>query len=72
MLYKHYRPVGRLDKDTSGLLLLTNDGAFSHAITHPASHVAKVYRVVIDRPFASEDISRVLDGEVVGMFDPYN
>ena len=40
-------PVGRLDKDSEGLLLMTNDGALANALTHPASHVAKVYRVTL-------------------------
>jgi len=39
--------VGRLDKDSEGLLLMTNDGALANALTHPASHVAKVYRVTL-------------------------
>lgn len=38
-------PVGRLDKDTTGLLLLTNDGAYNHRLTHPRSHVPKTYFV---------------------------
>jgi 16S rRNA U516 pseudouridylate synthase RsuA-like enzyme len=61
-----------LDKESSGLLLLTNDGTLSHTITHPTAHVAKIYRVVVDRPFGSDDISRVLGGERVGMFDPHD
>ena len=40
-------PVGRLDKDSEGLLLMTNDGALANALTHPASHVPKVYRVTL-------------------------
>ena len=46
-------PVGRLDRDSEGLLLLTNDGDFANAIIHPVSHVPKVYRVTI-RPGISE------------------
>ena len=41
-------PVGRLDKDTEGLLLITNDGALSHRLLSPKSHVSKVYEAVID------------------------
>jgi len=40
-------PVGRLDKDSEGLLLMTNDGELAHALTHPSRHVAKVYRVTL-------------------------
>lgn len=47
-------PVGRLDKDSEGLLLMTNDGAFSQLIAHPRSHVAKMYRVTV-RPEVTED-----------------
>ncbi len=47
-------PVGRLDKDSEGLLLLTNDGAFTNALTHPSHHFAKVYRVTV-RPSVSDE-----------------
>lgn len=43
-------PVGRLDKDTSGLILLTNDGAFSHMLTSPSRHVEKEYIATLERP----------------------
>ena len=45
-------PVGRLDKDTSGLLLFTDDGTLLHRLTHPRHHVAKTYRVRTARPIA--------------------
>lgn len=48
-------PIGRLDKDSEGLLLLTNDGAFANMISHPSGHVSKVYRVTV-RPAVTEDI----------------
>ncbi len=41
-------PVGRLDKDTTGLLLLTNDGQWSHSITHPKKHMDKVYYAAVE------------------------
>jgi len=47
-------PVGRLDKTSEGLLLLTNDGAFANSIMHPAGHVSKTYRVTV-RPRVKED-----------------
>lgn len=47
-------PVGRLDRDSEGLLLFTNDGAFANAMTHPSKHVAKTYRVTV-RPSVSQD-----------------
>lgn len=47
-------PVGRLDKDSEGLLLLTNDGAFANLIAHPSTHVPKVYRVTV-RPGVTEE-----------------
>ncbi|MBP3324454.1 MAG: rRNA pseudouridine synthase [Clostridia bacterium] len=48
-------PIGRLDKDSEGLLLLTNDGAFANMISHPSGHVSKVYRVTV-KPAVTEDI----------------
>lgn len=48
-------PVGRLDKDSEGLLLLTNDGAFANALTHPRHNFAKVYRVTV-RPSVSDGV----------------
>lgn len=47
-------PVGRLDKDSEGLLLMTNDGELANRITHPSHHVPKTYRVTV-RPDISED-----------------
>ena len=47
-------PVGRLDRDSEGMLLLTDDGEFANAMTHPTKHVPKTYRVTI-RPSINED-----------------
>lgn len=48
-------PVGRLDKDSEGLLLLTNDGSFTNCLTHPSHNYAKVYRVTV-RPSVNDEI----------------
>lgn len=48
--YHHLKPVGRLDKDSSGLLLLTNDGDFAHRLTHPRFAKQKQYHVTLDQP----------------------
>lgn len=47
--YRALKPVGRLDRDSSGLLLLTNDGDFAHQMTHPSHYKVKRYEVNIDR-----------------------
>lgn len=48
-------PVGRLDKDSEGLLILTNDGSFTNAMTHPSHNYAKVYRVTV-RPKVTDEM----------------
>ncbi|MBO7132163.1 rRNA pseudouridine synthase [Candidatus Saccharibacteria bacterium] len=48
--YQHLKTVGRLDKDSSGLILLTNDGDFAFKMTHPKFRKNKVYEVELDRP----------------------
>lgn len=48
--YQKLKTVGRLDKDSSGLILLTNDGDFAFQMTHPKFHKEKVYEVTLDRP----------------------
>lgn len=48
--YHHLKPVGRLDKDSSGILLLSNDGDFTFRMTHPKFRKTKVYEVQLDRP----------------------
>ena len=58
-------PVGRLDKDSEGLLLMTNDGAFAQAVTHPSGGISKLYRVTV-QPHADEDqILRLSSGVVL-------
>ena len=58
-------PVGRLDKDTSGLLLLTNDGEFAHRVISPKYEVPKVYRATVERPLDPEDPGRFRSGLVL-------
>ncbi len=55
-------PVGRLDKDTEGLLLITNDGKLAHELLSPKKHVDKVYYAVIDAPVTKEDVKRFAEG----------
>lgn len=50
--YHHLKPVGRLDKDSSGLLILTNDGEYAHRMTHPSFSKVKVYEVELDQNLA--------------------
>lgn len=55
-------PVGRLDRNTSGVLLLTNDGALTQELTHPSFNVKKVYEVKLDKPLTKADFERILSG----------
>lgn len=57
-------PIGRLDKDSEGLLLLTNDGEFANHIMHPKKHVNKVYRVTV-RPTITEEMVEKLQTGIV-------
>jgi 23S rRNA pseudouridine2605 synthase len=55
-------PVGRLDADSTGLLLLTNDGELANRLTHPRFEVPKVYRVLLRRPPSERDLRRLASG----------
>lgn len=57
--------VGRLDKDTSGLLLMTDDGALLHKIISPRSHVTKRYDVTLDRPLRGDEAKIFASGELM-------
>lgn len=59
-------PVGRLDKDTEGLLLLTNDGALAHKLLSPKKHIDKTYQVEIAYALSQEDINRLEQGVDIG------
>ena len=58
-------PVGRLDKDSEGLLLFTNDGAFANAMTHPTKHVPKTYRVTVRPSISEEQITALTQGVII-------
>lgn len=58
-------PAGRLDKDSTGLLLMTNDGELVHCLTHPRFGVKKRYRVVIDKIFPEETLERLEHGVLI-------
>ncbi|MBQ7540882.1 MAG: rRNA pseudouridine synthase [Clostridia bacterium] len=58
-------PIGRLDKDSEGLLLLTNDGAFANLIMHPAHHIPKRYRVTVRPAVTDEQIRQMTEGMVI-------
>lgn len=51
-------PVGRLDRNTTGLLLLTNDGDLADKLTHPSYNVKKIYRVELDKPITKNDFEK--------------
>jgi len=55
-------PIGRLDRNTSGVLLLTNDGALTQELTHPSFNVKKVYEVKLDKPLTKADFEKILNG----------
>jgi 23S rRNA pseudouridine2605 synthase len=55
-------PVGRLDRNTSGVLLLTNDGELAQKLTHPSNEVKKLYHVTLDKPIEKKDFEKILSG----------
>ncbi len=55
-------PVGRLDRNTSGVLLLTNDGDLTQTLTHPSFNIKKVYEVKLDKPLTKADFEKILNG----------
>ncbi|MFK7799649.1 MAG: pseudouridine synthase [Aureispira sp.] len=52
-------PVGRLDRNTTGLLLLTNDGSFAQKLSHPSFNIKKVYKATLDKPLLEEDLEKI-------------
>lgn len=55
-------PVGRLDRNTTGVLLLTNDGELAQKLTHPSFEVKKIYEVTLDKPVTKKDLESILTG----------
>src|SRR3712207_9589506 len=55
-------PVGRLDRNTTGVLLLTNDGDLASKLTHPKFLKKKVYHVHLDKPVAQADLQKIAEG----------
>lgn len=69
LIYEDYAldlfPIGRLDLDTEGLLLLTNDGALSHELLSPKKHVDKEYYVELEKSFSNDDIKTLENGVAI-------
>lgn len=63
---KNLFPVGRLDKDTTGLLIITNDGEFAHKVISPKSEIVKTYHAVTEGPVDDADIAAFSQGIVLG------
>ena len=62
-------PAGRLDKDTEGALLITDDGELAHRMLSPKHHIPKIYIVKLDRPFENKYINQFADGMVLANGD---
>ena len=55
-------PIGRLDRNTTGVLLLTNDGELTQKLTHPSFNIKKIYEVKLDKPLQKKDMEKILNG----------
>lgn len=58
-------PVGRLDRNTTGLLLLTNDGDLTQKLSHPKNNIKKIYQVSLDKPLTNADFDKIVAGIVL-------
>ena len=58
-------PVGRLDRDSEGMLIFTNDGEFANALTHPTKHVPKTYRVTVRPSISEEQLTALTEGIII-------
>jgi 23S rRNA pseudouridine2605 synthase len=75
-------PVGRLDRNTTGVLILTNDGELAQKLTHPSFEIKKIYEVTLDKPVTKKDLDAILEGvtledgfvkaDAAGYADPKN
>lgn len=65
VIKKELFPVGRLDKDTEGVLIFTNDGEFSHKILSPKNHVEKEYFVLLEKRISDEELKKVESGVII-------
>ena len=65
-VHERVYPIGRLDYDTEGLLIMTNDGDITNILTHPKSLVEKTYIATIDGPISAEDIKTLSSGVDIG------
>lgn len=68
VIRKDLAPVGRLDKDTEGLLLFTNDGKLNHKLLSPKNHIEKTYYVEIEKPIFDKDINSLELGLNIGAY----
>ncbi len=59
-------PVGRLDKNTTGVLMFTNDGEIAEMLTHPSFNKKKIYQVILDKALEEEDKARIMEGVELG------
>ena len=66
VIKKDLAPVGRLDKDTEGLLLLTNDGQLNHRLLSPKSHVDKTYYAELEKDISEDDLEKLRNGVDIG------
>ncbi|HRI28334.1 MAG TPA: pseudouridine synthase [Chitinophagales bacterium] len=57
-------PVGRLDRNTTGLLILTNDGELAQQLSHPSSEIPKIYYVILNKPLLKQDLDKIAQGKV--------
>jgi 23S rRNA pseudouridine2605 synthase len=55
-------PIGRLDRNTTGVLLLTNDGDLAQKLSHPSYEIKKIYEVRLDKPLAKKDFDAIING----------
>lgn len=66
VIKKDLAPVGRLDKDTEGLLLFTNDGKLAHSLLSPKKHVDKIYYAKLEKEIGEEEIKKLENGVDIG------